>query len=119
MAKRLAVVVLAALALIGCGRGCVNYSDGVRIGTITKFSRKGLACKTWEGEMALGGYRSTEHGVVANLWEFSVDRPELVEAVQAAQKNGTRVEVTYNQAILGGPCYADSEYYVQAVRVLD
>ena len=32
-----------------------DYSEGERAGYIQKFSRKGWLCKTWEGELAMGG----------------------------------------------------------------
>jgi hypothetical protein len=82
--KQLALVALMASMLVGCG----EYSDGERVGTIQKFSRKGLIAKTWEGEMLLGGLkRKTVSGtdsnggstsstsMVANVFEFTVEDP--------------------------------------------
>ena len=72
-----------ALLLAGCG----EYSDGVRIGTIQKFSYKGLVAKTWEGEMLLGGLKrktstdsngNSSTSMVANIWAFTVEDPALI-----------------------------------------
>lgn len=35
--------------------GCLEYSDGQRVGIVTKFSQKGLIWKTWEGELRPSG----------------------------------------------------------------
>lgn len=105
-------VLAAALMLSGCG----DYSDGDRVGTIQKFSRKGLISKTWEGEMMLGGLKrhtstSMDSGgnthsstnMVANIWEFTVEDPALVEKVKAMMDAGEQVRATYRQEYLGSP----------------
>jgi hypothetical protein len=33
---------------------CATYSEGVRSGQLIKFSHKGMAFKTWEGEISQG-----------------------------------------------------------------
>jgi len=88
--------------LLGCfvlGGGCVmlggiTYSEGERTGTITKFSRKGMMIKTWEGELSMGG---AVQGGTANVWQFSVDDPAVVEDVQEAQRVGGRWTLKYRQ----------------------
>ena len=46
--KKLFVLAAAALSLASCTE---NYSNGERIGMITKFSEKGLVYSSWEGTL--------------------------------------------------------------------
>jgi hypothetical protein len=101
------------LAGIACGRG---YSDGERAGTISKLSYKGVAWKSWEGEMVLGGMVTDAEGhASANIWKFTVLDTRLVPAIQAAASSGRRVTVQYVQW-LASPCSMDSDYEATAVR---
>lgn len=102
--KLLALLPLIAV-LVGCGQ---NYSNGSRIGTISKFSNKGLVMKSWEGELNVGGFRNaTDHEgrtqVVANIFAFSVESPEVVKKVQEAMKSGKPVELVYRQWFVSPP----------------
>lgn len=110
--------ILIALMLTGCN---IPYSDGDRAGTVVKFSYKGFFCKTWEGEMTLGGMKTVhgEHGdsVVANTFEFTVQegRTDIIARVKKALESGKRVKLTYNQLALTTPCVGDSGYLIDAV----
>ena len=96
------IIIGLVVILLGCfalGGGCVifggiTYSEGERTGTITKFSRKGMTIKTWEGELSMGG---AVQGGTANVWQFSVDDPVVVEAVQQAQRDSGRWTLKYRQ----------------------
>lgn len=111
---------LVALVLSGCN---INYSDGSRVGVVNKLSKKGLLCKTWEGEMMLGGLRSQTDkdgntSQVANVWGFTVTSPRDVEALQAVMESGKTVRVTYHETVLSTPCTTESGYWVEKVEVL-
>lgn len=96
-----------------------GYSEGERVGTLFKFSRKGLFWKTWEGEVLLGGLRGSS-GSTANTWEFSVrrqDAEQLVPALKAAADSGNRVRLYYSQALWSAPWYATT-YFVDSVRIV-
>lgn len=58
-------------------------SEGHRDGRVQKFSRKGLLRSTWEGELALPGFRRRADGL-GNVWLFSVenDQAELIEQLE-------------------------------------
>ena len=118
--KKLPILLIAIFAvfLSACGK---NYSNGTRAGTITKLSKKGFICKSWEGEMVMGGARTVTSdsgsSVVANVWAFNVD-PSAVEKVQQAMNSGRRVELVYRQWALSPPSI-DSDYVVIDVRTLD
>lgn len=112
--KRTMLVLAAALAAMVCGCG-EGYSTGDRVGTITKFTHKGLFVSTWEGEMALGGLRTGASGAEANVWQFHApDR--LATKVSAAIGKGP-VRVTYRQWAVS-PLFQDSDYDLTGIEVL-
>lgn len=120
------VVIALGLAVLGgkcCVGGCGSgYSDGERTGQITKFSRKGLMIKSWEGELNLGGFKtkSTENGgsaIVANTWEFTVLSDGLVNKIQQALQAGKPVKISYREW-LWSPISMDSAYEALGVEVL-
>lgn len=104
--------------------GCIDYSDGYRTGTLTKFSKKGVFCKTWEGQLNLGGMVNSSDGMVANVWEFTID-PEnqqdqqWIEVLNNALKLGKRVTIAYNQEGFVGLCRADTQYFVKKVEIVE
>ena len=66
MIKFLMIALVATLFLTSCTE---NYSNGERIGMITKFSQKGLVWNSWEGSL-----NTTQTGMnSATPFEFSVD----------------------------------------------
>jgi hypothetical protein len=90
------------------------YSDGERAGVLLKFSRRGWACKTQEGELA----QYVVAGVSPQIWEFSVR-----DAAVAAQLNkvvGRQVQLHYTEhkGVLSS-CFADTRYYVDRVTLVD
>jgi len=109
------VLVTIFLPLLG---GCdTTYSDGARSGTITKFSRKGLFVKTYEGEMNLGGMRSGEKGsVVANTWNFSVPDFGLHSVIEKAMVEGRPVKLLYRQVLVHNTWKGESDYLIVGVE---
>lgn len=95
----------------GCGS---DYSTGVRSGVIVKFSRKGLLCKSWEGEVNLGGMVSTDSGSVPNVWKFHADESNA-PAIEKAVRAGKPVQLHYKQWTISPWCQ-DSDYDVMTVE---
>ena len=91
-----------------------DYSNGERAGYVQKFSRRGWICKTWEGELALVNLP----GAMPEIFEFSVRDGAVAAEIQAAM--GKRVVLDYEQHV-GVPtsCFADTQYFVTAVRVVE
>lgn len=91
-----------------------DYSNGERAGYVQKFSRRGWICKTWEGELALVNLP----GAMPAIFTFSVRDGAVAAEIQAAM--GKRVVLDYEQHI-GVPtsCFADTQYFVTAVRVVE
>ncbi len=104
---------------------CFDYSDGDRVGVIQKLSKKGIFCKTWEGEMLLGGLKkqvnvssdgkSTTTSMVANTFHFTVEDESLLPAVKAAMESGQPVTISYREELISF-CRSDESYFVTAVK---
>lgn len=91
-----------------------SYSNGERAGYVQKFSRKGWICKTWEGEIALVNLP----GAMSEKFEFSVRDGAVAAEIEAHM--GKRVVLDYEQHI-GVPtsCFAETQYFVTAVRAVE
>lgn len=98
------------LLVAACGRG---YSDGTRTGMRYKFSRKGIAMKSWEGEMNLGGITSSDTGLAANTWAFTVTDDAVATKIERLE--GQRVTVHYVQWFINPPSM-DTDYEVVGVE---
>jgi prepilin-type N-terminal cleavage/methylation domain-containing protein len=111
------VAMLSALALGAVG-GCTQ-SNGSRVGIVTKFSNKGVAWKTWEGEMNLGGIRNNAagDGSMANIWQFSVMDQEVVKAVD--ENIGKKMRLDYIQNFFVRPWNGSTTYFVQKAQVVE
>lgn len=94
-----------------------DYSDGERAGVVVKFSRKGIVpgCKTWEGEMVLGGLNRSGDAN-ANVWRFTVSDSDLVEKIQNKLETGEHSVLTYSQPYFTMPCTTDTGYFVTEVK---
>lgn len=98
-----------------------NYSNGERIGMITKFSKKGLIWSSWEGTL-----NTTQTGMnSANQFEFSVDNdvndPKVIAALDSAATYGWKVKVKYHETF-GKNWFSnrgETNYFVKEVEVLD
>lgn len=88
-----------------------SYSNGERAGFLQKLSRKGVVCKTWEGELQLVAMP----GSMPEKFYFSVRDEALVPQLYAAM--GKRVALTYEQHPgVPSSCFGESEYFVTALH---
>lgn len=122
--------VIASIVMVGAiGIGILDpeYSTGERVGQLTKFSRKGLICKTWEGELLMGGlkkqttYTSTGNGenvatqnMVANTFEFSVTDPKVIAELQ--KQMGANIKLSYTERMGLRPCQRDTGYVIVGIN---
>lgn len=98
-----------------------NYSNGERVGFVVKFSRKGLAWKTYEGELNL-----TQTGMnTSSNYAFSIDREneqrEVVAKIDSAANLGWKVKLTYHETF-GKNWFShrgETDHFVTDVVVLD
>lgn len=100
--------------------GCVQYSDGERVGIVQKFSKKGFAmCKSYEGHAVIGLQNNGTINTNAEDFSFSVEEQSIIPALEKAMESGHRVKLHYNQEFIAGPCRSDTHYFVDKVTFLD
>ena len=97
------------------------YSDGTRTGYIRKLSHKGMAFKTWEGELQMPGITSAADGnqmvTGGNIWLFSVKRGEdqVIKDLQDAEASNARVTLHYKQYLKQYDWRGETFYFVDKV----
>jgi hypothetical protein len=121
MKNTLFALALFSLALVGCSE---NYSNGERIGFVTKFSNRGLIYKSWEGELNL-----TQTGMnTSSTFQFSVDNDRqddnttrLIKILDSAATQGWKVKIRYHETT-GKNWFrnrGETDHFVETVEVLD
>jgi prepilin-type N-terminal cleavage/methylation domain-containing protein len=72
-------------------------SDGSRVGVISKLSKRGSICQTWEAELMVGAVTNGQGGTYTpEKWRFTPG-DDIVSATKDAMVSGARVEVEYKQ----------------------
>ena len=86
----------------------IPYSKGVRSGELIKISNKGVAFKTWEGEISQGISG-------AQIFKFSVEdnKEKVITKLQDLQ--GRYVKVTYVERFGTFFWLGDSKYFITEV----
>lgn len=109
-----AILALLVGIIAGTGGGC-NRSDGVRVGTLTKFSYKGIwnATKSWEGCLAMEGVATGDCTLAVN-WNFSVLDKAVAEQLES--KMGQPVRLRYRQTLFYAPWKRSTAYLVIRVE---
>ncbi len=88
-----------------------SYSNGERAGYLQKLSRKGMVCKTWEGELQLVAVP----GSTPEKFLFTVRDERIIERLNADM--GKRVALSYEQHIgVPSSCFGETEYFVTDVH---
>ena len=86
-----------------------TYSEGVQSGQLTKFSHKGVAFKTWEGQISQGIPGS-------QIFVFSVLDKDKEVIVNLQELEGQYVKLSYVERYKTFPWWGDSKYFVIAVK---
>ncbi len=96
------------------------YSDGTRVGSLVKLSRKGYIFKTYEGQLMVGGMSDGTGTFNSTTWDFSVDDDNKVaiEALNLSQRTGQRVALHYEEKFFQLPWNGDTKYFVIAVELI-
>ena len=118
MKNTLFVLTLLSLTLVGCSE---NYSNGERIGFVTKFSNRGLIWKSWEGELNL-----TQTGMnTSSTFQFSIDNDRqdenVVKILDSAATLGWKVKIRYHETAFKNwfRNRGETSHFVETVEVLD
>lgn len=112
MKKIVTLIVVGIIAIIAAYYAFVYfvpYSEGIRSGELIKISHKGIATKTWEGEISQGISG-------AQIFSFSVlDKDEeVIELLKEYQ--GQYVKVTYVERYRTFFWLGDTKYFVTSVE---
>jgi hypothetical protein len=92
-----------------------TYSEGYRAGLLQKFSHKGIAVKTYEGEMVLSSVSSNRDVALASeKFLFTVINKNLVRQFDTLQ--GSMIIVHYKQMKSAVFWRGDSPYLVDSVK---
>lgn len=121
--KKAGLAIVAVLLLSSFGGCAPNFSDGERVGVVTKFSNKGLIWKSWEGSLNQGGTKMVSNGdggsmVVANAIDFNVPDGPLTEKIKQAVNSGKPVKISYRQWFIA-PIFIKSSRVVTSVSFID
>jgi len=95
------------------------YSEGVRAGMVLKISKKGTLFKTYEGQLDLKSFGAVNSkNQLSQTFEFSVrdKNVELIEKLEEAALEGTRVRLRYQEKYIALPWLGDTKYFVIAVE---
>ena len=103
------------LLLSATGFKGLTISDSYRDGVVQKFGEKGKIFQTWEGEMAMEGYKRTEGG--GSVWFFSVYDDNLAAAIQEVEPK-TPVRLHYRQHRHVWPWQGGTAYEVYRLEAL-
>ncbi|CAA0240525.1 conserved hypothetical protein [Tenacibaculum maritimum] len=112
MKKILALIILAIILMAASYYAFiyyVSYSEGVRSGELIKISYKGVAVKTWEGEISQGISG-------AQIFAFSVEDKEKLVIKDLEKFQGRYVKVTYKERFGTFFWLGDTKYFVTKVE---
>lgn len=119
--KRILVAIVVLAIAVFIFLMTANYSTGVRAGVPTKFSKKGVIFKTWEGTLNVGGLTSSAEGVIPTTWEFTVrgSSKDVVKKIDQAMVGSRRVKLLYHEKYRHFFWMGDTKYFVYEVELLD
>lgn len=115
------LILLMPLLILACAE---NYSNGERIGFITKFSRSGAIWKSWEIQLNLTqtgmNTATTEHLSIDNDRES--EYTSMIQTLDSAAQFGWKVKLVYHQ-VWGCKNFCsnrgDESRFVNQVEILD
>lgn len=105
----LAIVIVLSSTLYFAFVYYATYSEGVRSGHLIKFSHKGVAFKTWEGELSQGMSGS-------QIFAFSVLDKDKKVISDLKSMEGQYVKLSYIERYKTFPWWGDTRYYVVEVK---
>jgi hypothetical protein len=114
IARRTLWITLAGLLVASLGYYVYRtweVSDGTRVGTLFKISRKGLVFKTFEGQLHLAGSAMMSP---QSTWDFSVKDDATYQQIQLFE--GKPVKCHYKELINPFPWQGDTKYLVFRVE---
>lgn len=93
-----------------------GYSDGDRVGYVTKMSHKGYVWKTWEGQIQVG---QGSQVATQDPFEFSVVEERIKSELETALTSGKKVKIHYRQWLVMPYKKGSSSYEITSVEILN
>ena len=101
-----------------------HFSDGERVGTVTKFSKAGIIWDSWDGHLNVTqtGMNSAGEPFTFSLDNDRSDQDSIVNLLSEAQLKGWKIKLLYHQVwglknIFNNR--GESDYFVDDVEILD
>lgn len=118
--KKLLFGIFAAVLFASCTE---NYSNGERIGMISKFSEKGVFWKSWEGDMVLTQTGMNQSANGDFVFSIDNDRPDttVIKLIDSAANFGWKVKLTYHE-VFGYNWFGnrgETDHFITKVEVLN
>lgn len=94
-----------------------NYSTGYRSGVVMKVSHKGMAFKTYEGQLDIGGLEANKDGKMSSVFYFSVndDQKQILEILEEVSLTKERVRLHYDEKFFVFPWRGETKYFVTKI----
>jgi hypothetical protein len=95
------------------------YDEGVRAGNVVRVSKKGIAFKTYEGQLNLQSFGALKGASpFAETFDFSVEKskPEVVRELEAVALSGERVNLHYIKRYAKFPWRGETKYFIIGVE---
>jgi len=119
--KKIGIVILLLAIGVFVFLNLANYSTGIRQGVPTKFSKKGVLIKTWEGTLNVGGLTNSAEGAIPTTWDFTVKNSadSVVTKIENAMDIGSRVKLRYHEKFVRFFWLGDTKYFIYDVEILN
>lgn len=112
----LALLLITGLVFAFLGYG--TYSEGTRAGFVIKVSKKGLAFKTWEGQMNLQSFGAANpKNAMAEVFDFSIIKGDTAtyNLLETVSLTGERINLHYEEKFITLPWRGDTKYFVTKI----
>ena len=101
-----------------------HFSDGERVGTVTKFSKAGVFWDSWDGHLNITqtGMNSAGEPFAFSLDNDRNDQDSIINLLSEAQLKGWKIKLLYHQVWGLKNVFqnrGESDYFVDDVEILD
>ena len=86
------LLIIAAAVLLS---GCIETTNGVKVGTLVKCAKEGLLIKTFECEIIRGGMTDGS-GSIGKSFHFTIENTELQDIARQALDHQNQIKLTYH-----------------------
>ena len=117
--RNLLIIVLLMAAAVYAFLYLGIYDEGVRAGIVVRISKKGVAFKTYEGQLNLQSFGALKGAsTFSETFDFSVEKskPNVVRELEAVALSGERVNLHYIKRYAKFPWRGKTKYFIVDVE---